>query len=130
MASGYAPNQGFVISLDKLRELFPDEMDDFSMAIDDSDYSLGEVFDEAIYCDEETGDEIYNTWSVLCDRFHRATGLALSDGFYYEPDNGSCYDTLKKGYYCFVEDVTTITSAGKSALEKGIISHEMWCVYG
>ncbi len=134
MGMGTAPISSFVISLDNLRSICPEEVAACETAFAHEDqYSWGEyAFDLAM--ETEIPNDIENAVNALIAAFEQKTTvnnsrLTLGIGYYSE-EEGDTYDNLShtEGCYFEVDGMVDFTDAGNKF--KDVIKTEAWTQYG
>ena len=130
MSSGYNANRGWVISYEKVRELFPAEMEQFENAAEA--YDDKETYYTAVqalaYGDLDDNEPLKVAFMALRAAVHVMTGLEI-ETLDYDEEAGDIYDDIP--YPCFWADgVETFTPWGSKAVADGLVHDAMWVQFG
>lgn len=135
MGMGTAACTGWIISLDAIRELCPNEVkgceDTFVSCSNDECEMDWNSFANDLEMEAAEGNPLL-MWEILQKAFAETTKtgdrhLELNIGYYYD-DEGDRYDELEGGAYFYVDGMTQLTSAGERFKDK--IEKKSWTVYG
>ena len=138
MGMGTAAAHAWIVSIESIRELCPNEVkaceDAFTACSNEED---GEMTWDSFANDMEMDDckvegNPLLMWEILCKAFAEATKtgdshLELNIGCYYE-DDGDRYDDLEDGAYFWVEGMMQLTPAGERFKDK--IEQKSWTIFG
>ena len=130
MGMGSAPCHAWIISLDSLKAICPQEVEACEAAL----RSMGYNWDSfALAMGHENIDDsaLLDSWEDLRVAFTKATQvgkcyLDLGIGHYSSKD-GDQYDELEDGCYFTVDNVTQLTPSGKKFREH--LEEKSWTVY-
>jgi len=133
MGMGNYPCHADTIEIEFVKEMCPNELDDFLVALDEKKVSLatfafsteeGEVEMNAS-CTEDEAQNVEAAFDKLMSAFREATGgLELGMGFHTADDRGDEVD----GAFFTVEGVYVLSPAGKKYKDK--IIRKSWTVFG
>ncbi len=127
MGMGYAACFADIVKQDFVKEVCPQEFENFIQAISDNDIDLDE-FAHAwrTYSSKDEKSEPFQTYQALCDAFNRQTGLELYLD-YHDPDDGDMYDDVNGVMWC-VDGVYQLTEAGNKHQKQ--IQRKCWVSFG
>lgn len=142
MTVGMAPQSGWIIEWETIREIAPEEaqalldalndnpIDEFCRHFTDDDWSDLLPEDD----NGEGTERIRAAWDALADAVKRNTSVNDSDGLeieadYYDKDNGDSYDEFEnsQGFF-YVCNAVTFTPAAQQYADR--IRHALWTKFG
>jgi hypothetical protein len=123
MGMGNYPCYADTVTVDFVKEICPDELNDFFVALATNDLSRA---DFANSCSRDTFEkEVEEMWIALVKAFQKATGgLELGMTFHEAENRGDELD----GYTFTVDGVYIYSPAGEKYKDK--IARKAWTVYG
>ncbi len=133
MGMGNYPCQADTIEIEFVKEMCPDELDDFLVALDDNGVSredFAQAFEQddlqdIASCTAEEEKQIMVEWDKLYGTFKKATGgLELGMVYHDADDRGDELD----GWKFSVDGVYGYTPAGEKYKDK--IIRKSWTVFG
>lgn len=134
MSMSHYANGGTVITMEKMKENFPEilEIEGF---LDDHGITLYEYFDSPrekvdIFDDEQKQKQVDELYQNLVDAFKTKTGLTL--GEYCDRTNDHEFgdsDEAKEEFF-LVYGVYEKTPAGRAGFNSGLIAEALWVTFG
>ena len=114
------------VSIDFVKEICPEEMENFQAALDRADVSFDEFSDlkSGLDTDTKSQENIDNLYELLKKKFDKTTGLTLGLVHHKADDRG---DELDGGSFV-VEGVWQLTSAGEKYISR--IEKKTWTNFG
>jgi len=127
MGMGYAACFADTVEQDFIKEICPEEFENFIQALENKDIDLNEFAQTCRdYSGKEEQTDHFKAYQSLCNTFQQKTGLELYLDFHSE-DDGDRYDDVNGVMWC-VDGVYQLTKAGRKHQRQ--IQRKFWVSLG